>query len=301
MTPNSAASFPDTRISLVCRALGPTRDPEAQNIFAAAYWEPVYAFVRRSGAKRKGLDRPEAEDFVQWFFALLGVPKAEVTQLEWAENYEPTEKPLILPTACVRSPELPRVSVRAFLKEEVTERLADWHQYYAAQKRGGEGRRVAEKQTDKEGNEVVVTRPGRRAEHVEYDFPGAEDRLCSENPELSPGDAYDRKWATHLLARAKIRLVKELEATKGESYRIAAIAVFEGAPAADYLGVLAENKDAIYQIVKHLRKRYRKLLEAEISDTLSLPTVATIREEMRYISAALGWTTAADTDANLPT
>jgi DNA-directed RNA polymerase specialized sigma24 family protein len=66
--PPSAARFPTTRWSRIAAA-GERATPEAREALAelcAAYWYPLYAFVRR-----KGHDPETARDLVQGFFANL--------------------------------------------------------------------------------------------------------------------------------------------------------------------------------------------------------------------------------------
>src|SRR5690348_2511955 len=66
--PRSAARFPTTHWSRVVSA-GARATPEAQAALAelcAAYWYPLYAFVRRQGH-----DPETARDLVQGFFADL--------------------------------------------------------------------------------------------------------------------------------------------------------------------------------------------------------------------------------------
>jgi RNA polymerase sigma-70 factor (ECF subfamily) len=63
-----ASNFPTTSWSLVLAAGGnPTPDSRASlAVLFEAYWEPIYAFIRRNG-----YDRDRAEDFTQAFFVTM--------------------------------------------------------------------------------------------------------------------------------------------------------------------------------------------------------------------------------------
>ena len=66
--PAAARSFPTTRWSVVRRAVGAdgAAEPQALAALCAAYWYPLYAYVRRSGYSPH-----DAEDLTQSFFAQL--------------------------------------------------------------------------------------------------------------------------------------------------------------------------------------------------------------------------------------
>jgi RNA polymerase sigma-70 factor (ECF subfamily) len=63
----SGGNFPSTRWSLVLSAgRGAAHSEESLASLCAAYWRPIYSFVRR-----RGYPAPEAEDLTQGFFARL--------------------------------------------------------------------------------------------------------------------------------------------------------------------------------------------------------------------------------------
>src|SRR5262249_13738646 len=109
--PESQASFPTTRWSLVARAGGiSTPDArEALQVLCRAYWFPIYAFIRRHGA-----DAEAAHDLTQTYFTRL------------------LEKDLLH----VADPQKGRF--RSFLKSDCTYFLADQRDRERAQKRGGD-------------------------------------------------------------------------------------------------------------------------------------------------------------------
>jgi RNA polymerase sigma-70 factor (ECF subfamily) len=105
----SPHSFQTTRWSLVRRAASPD-DAEARAALAAlceAYWYPLYAFIRRSGAGPH-----EAEDLTQGFFARL------------------------LEKATLASADPARGKLRTFLLTCARHFLSDEHDRARAQKRG---------------------------------------------------------------------------------------------------------------------------------------------------------------------
>ena len=78
----SKAEFPTTHWSQVVAA-GNASAPEARAALAAlcaAYWYPLYAFIRR-----RGHDSHSAEDIVQGFFALL-LKKDGLTSVDRAQG-----------------------------------------------------------------------------------------------------------------------------------------------------------------------------------------------------------------------
>jgi RNA polymerase sigma-70 factor (ECF subfamily) len=107
--PATPHSFQTTRWSLVRRA-GSADDAEARAALAAlcaAYWYPLYAFIRRSGAGPH-----EAEDLTQGFFARL------------------------LEKATLATADPARGKLRTFLLTCVRHFLSDEHDRARAQKRG---------------------------------------------------------------------------------------------------------------------------------------------------------------------
>ena len=123
--PSSNASFPTTRWSQVVEA-GERADPEALAELCAAYWYPLYAFVRRKGHP------PEvAADLVQGTFVnLLG--RHGLAELE---------------------PE--RGRFRSFLMAVCVHHLADCHARDGAAKRGGGRSPISFDLLDAEGRYAV--------------------------------------------------------------------------------------------------------------------------------------------------
>ena len=106
--------------------------------------------------------------------------------------------------------------------------------------------------------------------------------------EPSPEKAFDREWALALLGKVICRLQAECEA-EGRGQQFAELKIFltagkgEGSHAAAAKG-LGLDEGTVRVTVHRLRKRYRQLLRAEISQTLSDP--AQVDEEMRALFGA---------------
>jgi RNA polymerase sigma-70 factor (ECF subfamily) len=105
-----APAFVTTRWTLVLNARGATPEAEqALGDLCAAYWQPVFSFIRR-----RGHDEPTARDLTQEFFARL------------------------LARNGLRTVERGRGRFRSFLLGAVKHFLSDLSDYAAAAKRGGQ-------------------------------------------------------------------------------------------------------------------------------------------------------------------
>jgi RNA polymerase sigma factor (sigma-70 family) len=106
----------------------------------------------------------------------------------------------------------------------------------------------------------------------------------------SPDVAYDRAWATTLLARALASLRAECEADgKGAQFdRLKPWLTGEAAhrEQMQMAQVLALDPNTLKSIVHRLKRRFRQLVKAEIASTLD-PS-ADVAEEMRALFVALG-------------
>ncbi len=119
----------------------------------------------------------------------------------------------------------------------------------------------------------------------------AEERYCLEAAhELTPEKLFDRRWALALLDQVLCRLREEhVQARKGPLFdRLKDFLV--GRPdAGSYSQAGTElglSEGAVKVAVHRLRKRYRELLQEEISRTVDDP--AQVEEEIRDLFAALG-------------
>jgi RNA polymerase sigma factor (sigma-70 family) len=156
---------------------------------------------------------------------------------------------------------------RSFILKTLNHFLADeWHKLQA-QKRGG----------------------GREA--LSLDLAAAEQRFDLEPADTSsPDKAFDKQWALALLDEVLKRLEGEYQ-QDGKAALFAALQqTLMGSREAQPYGVLAEqlglSEGAVKVAVHRLRKRYRELVQAEISQTVE--SKLEIDGEMRELFAALG-------------
>ncbi|MEP4079729.1 RNA polymerase sigma factor [Haloferula sp.] len=125
---------------------------------------------------------------------------------------------------------------------------------------------------------------------LSFDWESAESGLKLDPPdERSPDHHYDREWALALLAK----VLDELEATSAAEGSIEQFnhlkpcltADSQKIPYADIAAELGVTEGALRVAVHRLRKRYRNLLTAEITRTLSSPD--SVDDEMHALFAAL--------------
>jgi RNA polymerase sigma factor (sigma-70 family) len=125
---------------------------------------------------------------------------------------------------------------------------------------------------------------------IALDDDSAESRYKLEpKDDLSADKIYERRWALTLLDQVLTKLRGEFE-KDGKLDQFEALKQYLSggrtsvsyAQAADKLGM---NEGAIKVAVHRLRKRYRKLLRAEIAQTVA--TASEVEAEIRYLFAAL--------------
>jgi DNA-directed RNA polymerase specialized sigma24 family protein len=106
----------------------------------------------------------------------------------------------------------------------------------------------------------------------------------------SPDKLYDRNWACTLLGHVLARLRRDQEAAgKGALFDRLKPALMGERITPSCAAVAAEfhtTETALRMAVNRLRQRFRKLLRAEVAQTVSAP--ADIDDEIRYLFAALG-------------
>ncbi len=125
---------------------------------------------------------------------------------------------------------------------------------------------------------------------LSFDWTGAENGLRPDIPdERSPDRLFDREWALTLLEKVLGEL-EEVSRAEGNATQFAVLkscltADSSRIPYADLAATLGTTEGATRVAVHRLRKRYRHLLTAEISRTLSSPDA--VEEEMQSLFAAL--------------
>jgi RNA polymerase sigma-70 factor (ECF subfamily) len=235
-----SGGFAVTRWTVVLAAAADQSGAERRSALeelAAAYWFPLYAFIRRQGHSA-----PQAEDLTQDFFARLLEKKSLATV------------------------DRDKGKFRSFLLASVKNFLANEWDKSQSQKRGG-------------GQTLVA-----------LDAMDAETRYALEpSDELTPERLFERRWALAVLDQVLARLRKEyfdrgdgplFEAVKG--CLTGAAEVSSHADTARRLGL---TEGAVKMAALRLRKRYRKLLRAEIAETVASPEL--VDEEIRFLLECL--------------
>ena len=241
MSPPGAKGFPTTSWNLIRRAanLDAHDSRAALAALCEAYWEPLYAFLRRRGCSKE-----DAEDLVQGFFARL----LEANRLDQL------------------TPE--RGSFRGFV-------LVALKNFVSTTRAGGR----------------AFKREGGRP-HLPFtlDLDDGEHRYAQESAiQRSPEETYERRWALTLLSNVLgyLRVEKE-KAGELELFQSLEGFLPGGLQEASYESVAAKLKmtsGAVKVAVHRLRKRYRELLRAEISNLVN--ESSEVDEELRYLHGVL--------------
>ena len=125
---------------------------------------------------------------------------------------------------------------------------------------------------------------------VPVDWIEAEGWYAPTAIELStPESLFERRWALSLLAQVMVRLREEF-AQSGKAEQFETMSAFlncdpEGAPYEPVAAELGMSAGALRVAVHRMRRAYRKILRAEIAETVSTPEE--IDEEIRFLLATL--------------
>jgi len=154
---------------------------------------------------------------------------------------------------------------RTFLRAAVRHYLANEHDRASAQKRGG-GRKV-----------------------LSIDFVAAEERYRLEpTDKLTPDLLFERRWAMTVLERAMDNLQQRYQ-RKGRGELLELLKPYVAGEGSETYSTIAErlaiSVESVRQQVSRLRGRCRKLIRAEIADTVTDPTE--IDDELRRLMQAL--------------
>ncbi len=124
---------------------------------------------------------------------------------------------------------------------------------------------------------------------IRLDF-ASDDSRCSVEPAggLTAEEVYDRRWVATLLGQVMARLEREF-ADAGKQSQFSQLKPFiigqhEGATYADAGEVLGTTEAAAKMAVHRMRRRYRRLLREEVSQTVAAPS--DIDDEIRDLFAA---------------
>jgi DNA-directed RNA polymerase specialized sigma24 family protein len=124
---------------------------------------------------------------------------------------------------------------------------------------------------------------------LSMEFETAEGRLQLEPPTTeTPEKSFDRRWALTLLDRVLARIRSEMSAAGKQALFNSLSTYLAGDRARSYADTAAElgmSEAAVKVAVHRLRRRYRDVLRAEISHTVSTPEE--IDDELRYLWSAV--------------
>jgi RNA polymerase sigma factor (sigma-70 family) len=126
---------------------------------------------------------------------------------------------------------------------------------------------------------------------VSIDQDAAESRLCLEaDRHLEPDVYFERQWAIALLERVMLKLGGEYQTTGRarlfENLRGCLVKDESAQPYAALAAQLKLTEPAVKMAVSRLRERYRKILRAEIAETVETPEE--IEDEIRYLFKLFG-------------
>ncbi len=126
--------------------------------------------------------------------------------------------------------------------------------------------------------------------HLSLDWQQADERFQAELPDHdSPDRIFDREWALALLEQVIARLKAECcSEGRGQLFDQARGYLMLGEDAIPYAEAarnLGLEEGAVRVAVHRLRKRYRKLLRAEVAETVNDPDQ--VHEELRSLRSAL--------------
>jgi RNA polymerase sigma factor (sigma-70 family) len=126
---------------------------------------------------------------------------------------------------------------------------------------------------------------------ISLDFATGESRYLREPAdELTPERIYERQWALTLLEQVLARLRDEfVRAGKADLFEQLKVFITPRTTAdcyAEAAGELSISQEAVRVAVHRLRRRYRQLLRAEISQTVAEPS--DVEDEIRSLFSALG-------------
>jgi RNA polymerase sigma factor (sigma-70 family) len=236
-------------------------DPRRQ--FATTHWSLVVAARDDVGSRTRAREALEELCRAYWY-PLYAFVRFRGHSPDDAQDLTQSFFTRIIETGGIASADPERGRFRSYLLGAMKHFLAnEWHRT-RAQKRGG-GRAI-----------------------IELDALGPEARYAYAPARWSDPDAgFDREWALESIARAREDLRVESEARgKGDLFR-----ALEGSltgdepPRSETAARLGMTEGAVKVAVHRLRKRYRELLRAEISKTVTEPSE--IDDEMRHLVAAL--------------
>jgi len=241
---------------------GPTTAPG--DIFATTHWTVVLAAGKRRSPQA---DRALEELCRTYWFPLYAYVRRRGHHKEDAEDLTQAFFARFLEKKYLIGLSAERGRFRAFLLASLKHFLANEWDKSQRQKRGG----------------------GEKLLSLDWQTADTQFQVAATN-EPSPDQAFDREWALALLGKVIERLKSECVAD-GKAKLFEQLKIFLTAGKgilthADAAKNLNLDETAVRVAVHRLRKRYRTLLRAEISQTLA--DESQVDEEMRALFGAFG-------------
>lgn len=139
------------------------------------------------------------------------------------------------------------------------------------------------------GARVQTQKRGGGVQHVPLDGEAVEESYLNLAAQMStPEGAFDRVWALGIMDRAKAKLAEECSASGKGAVFAALFPEKDGLAAEDYAtvgGRLGMSETALRSLAMRLRRRWRELIRAELSELVD--SRAALDEEMKCLQAAL--------------
>jgi RNA polymerase sigma factor (sigma-70 family) len=238
--------------------------PSADAGFQTTHW----SLVLRAGHRQdREADEALATLCQRYWFPLYVYVRRRTPDLHEAQDLTQEFFAWLLEKNALARTSPERGRFRAFLLTAAKNFLANQRDRAKAQKRGG------------------GTRPWR------LDLEAGESRLCLEPvDDVTPERQFERQWVLTLLERVMQQLETEYRSSgRGEHFeRFKAVLAGQRdrLPFAALAAELGMSEEAARQAASRLRKRYRELLRAEVSQTLAEP--GDVDDEIRSLFEVLG-------------
>ena len=234
--PQSGGAFPVTAWSMLLQAGGEVPDAAMAGWerLARAYWQPLYASLRRRGA-----DHHSAADDIQGFFAHM-LSRDFLRRIERGDGL-----------------------FRSFLLTALQHWRTDQHRAATAQKRGSGIAPLSLAELEAAGTMPVAT-------------------------DVSPEEAFDRRWARNVYDNALTNLHERLKARGREAQYLQLRGILTGQDTAKYqeiAALLVMTEGAVKQAALEMRREFGTVLREEIRRTVADETL--IDSEIRYLLGLL--------------
>jgi RNA polymerase sigma factor (sigma-70 family) len=239
-----------------------SRKPEGAGRFNETHWTMVLAAGQKDSRAKAALE----ELCRIYWYPLYAFVRRQGHGRSDAEDLTQEFFARLLARDDLASVEREKGKFRSFLLASMKHFLANEWDRAQAQKRGG-GKRI-----------------------LSIDLEDSEMKYAMEPTHvMTPDKLYDRRWAMTVLEQVLVKLKNEMRA-EGKTDQFEQMKVFLAGSSGELrYAKVAENlglsEAAVKTAVHRLRNRYRRLLIAEIADTVE--TQQDVEQELRHLLAAL--------------